>query len=204
MLPRFRILAATVALLACPLLLHALTVPDDLPDGVYEIDWAPGTKGQIASWTYFDIPHDVNITAIKFNGVVPLPVGGHDVDCLLDDRRLENITLSDFTRADDQTKAMAMLGNWCEMATYLHKDAMAFALYNDMIWYVCNWDNMHNFFSNIQRCSKLEIHEAAAWMDRRCGADKRAELSIGYWQKTYGRSQRFGDICNFKDLWSGN
>ncbi|OAA60815.1 hypothetical protein ISF_05854 [Cordyceps fumosorosea ARSEF 2679] len=199
-----RILLAAAALLASAPIAAALTIPYDLPDGVYQIDWLPGGKNSIASWTYFDIPHDVNMTNTKWNGKLPLPVKHYDIHCLLEDHRMENVTVSNFTRPDDQSKAMAMLGNWCEITTYVQKDAMVFGLHNDMMWYVCNWDNMHNYQENQQRCSRREIAEASRLITSRCGEETRGELSIGLWQKTYGRSHRFGDVCNGKDTWSEN
>ncbi|KAJ3480378.1 hypothetical protein NLG97_g8082 [Lecanicillium saksenae] len=203
-MPRLSNALALIAGIFLLPLIHSLTIHEDLPDGVYQINWLPGAGGGIAAWTWYDVPYDVNITAKKFNGKLPLPVKNHDVYCQQHDHRLENITMVNFTRADDQHKAMAMLANWCEMATYVHKDAMVLALYNDMAYYVCNWDNMYNMLSNAQRCSKAEIYVADAWMDAGCGIDKRAELSIGLWQKTYGRSHRFGDICEKKDTWNGS
>ncbi|KAM3512734.1 hypothetical protein MY11210_003608 [Beauveria gryllotalpidicola] len=192
-----------VAAFCVSLLAHALTIPEDLPDGVYEINWLPSTKGEIACITYFDVPHDVNMTAVKSSAKLPLPVKRHDVSCLRNDKRVKNITW-ELTRSDDQAKAMTMLGNWCEMATYVQKDAMAFAVVNDMMWYICNWDNKHNLLANHQHCSRREMDFAAEWMDHKCGKDKRAQLSIGLWQKTYGRSHRFGDVCDMKDTWSGH
>lgn len=192
---------AAVAVILVGHLNHAVVVHHDLPDGVYQVNWHPGDNGKVGVWTYFDTPYDVNITALEFNGELPLPVQKQDVYCLEEDFRLENITMTDFIRPDDQNKAMEMLANWCELAAYVHKDAMVFAVYNDMIWFVCNWDNMFSVLGNIQRCSKAEIYEAASWLDRRCGKNNRAELSIGYWQKTYGRSNRFGDVCEGKDEW---
>ncbi len=196
------ILTAIAALAIWPLAL-ALTIPEDFPDGVYEINWLGGEGGGVGIVSYFEVPHDVNITARKFNCKLPLPAKLRDVSCLKTDNRLENITLAtNWTRPDDQQQAMHMLANWCEMAAYVHKDAMVFALVNDMLWYVCNWDNLFQVYDSQQRCSKVEIHAANGMMDKACGADKRGELSIAYWQKTYGRSHRFGDICQSKDTWS--
>ncbi|KAK8142512.1 hypothetical protein G3M48_008673 [Beauveria asiatica] len=184
-------------------LAYALTIPDELPDGVYEVDWLPGLREGIASITYFDIPHDVNMTAVKSTSKLPLPVNRYDVNCLRRDKRVKNLTWQ-LTRSDDQAKAMRMLGNWCELATYVQKDAMVFAVVNDMMWYVCNWDNRHNALAYQQHCSRREMEAAAERMDKGCGKDKRAQLSIGHWQKTYGRSHRFGDVCRMKDTWSGH
>lgn len=181
---------------------YAVVLPNDLSDGVYEFTWLPGTKGQIAGWTWFDVPHDVNVTALQWKGYFPMPARKHDISCLPEDMRMENITVSTFTNRNDTRKAMEMLGNWCEMNWVVHKDAMVVAVVNDQLWYVCNWDNMHNTQSNQQRCSKLEIYWADAMIDSNCTEPYRGQLSIGLWQKTYGRSHRFGDICEGKDTWS--
>ncbi|KAM3479735.1 hypothetical protein MY8738_005293 [Beauveria namnaoensis] len=198
---RFAYIFVVMAAFCGSPLAHALTIPDELPDGVYEVDWLPGLREGIASITYFDIPHDVNMTAVETTSRLPLPVKQRDVNCLLKDKRAKNITW-ELTRSDDQAKAMNMLGNWCELATFVQKDAMVFAVVNDMMWYICNWDNKHNLLSYQQHCSRLEMEAAAERMNKKCGKDKRAQLSIGIWQKTYGRSHRFGDVCHGKDIWS--
>ncbi|ATY61592.1 hypothetical protein A9K55_008580 [Cordyceps militaris] len=198
-----RALAAGAALLALlASLTSALTIPEDLVDGVYEIDWLRGSEGTIASWSYFEMPHDVEFTAVKFNGKVPLPVKDKAISCLLKDRRLDSVTLTDFTRRDDQDKAMKMLENWCESTAFIQKCAIVFALYNDMLWYVCNWDTSYQLRSVQQRCSRLELQDARKRMDAKCGRDKRSEVTIGAWTKTYGRSHRFGDICEGKETWT--
>lgn len=195
-------LPALAATLLSPLA-QAVVLPPDLIDGVYEFSWLPGTEALIGAWTYFDLPSNVNITALQFPGALPLPVVNHDVKCMnYWDPRLENITYTDFTNRDHQYKAMRLLSNFCELYSTVHKDAMVVAVAGDMIWYICNWDNMFNFPSNQQRCARLEMFSADFWMDQGCGTGVRAELSIGLWQKTYGRGNLYGEICEKKDHWS--
>ncbi|OAR01704.1 hypothetical protein LLEC1_07963 [Akanthomyces lecanii] len=193
-----RIVVAIAAFLA---LACAITIDPDLPDGVYQINYSRDMDSKVLALTYFDTPHDVNITAVKFNGKLNFKFGKKDVYCLNDDHRLAGVKVeTKFTRADDQLKAMNLLANWCEMATYVQTSAMVVAVYNDMLWYVCNWDTWYNQKSAdiAQRCSKLEILKVDGILDR-CGVGHRAEIYFGGWQKTYGRSHRFGDICKGKE-----
>lgn len=176
---------------------HAIAIDPKLPDGVYQIHWSrEPLDSKVMALTYFDTPHDVNITAVNFNGY--LKIKERKPYCMQEDHRLDKVKKinTNYTRADDQLKAMNMLANWCEMATYVHSGAMVVAIYNDMLWYICNWATSHNYRSAraSQRCSKGEILVVDGILDR-CHPGRRSEVYLGGWDKSYGRSHRFGDIC---------
>lgn len=188
-----------VAIVTFLTLAHAITIDPDLPDGVYQINYSRDRDSKVLALTYFDTPHDVNITAVKFNGNRKFKE--RRPYCMQEDARLASVKIeTNFTRADDQLKAMNMLANWCEIAAYVQTSAMVVAVYNDMLWYVCNWATSYDFKDAhaSQRCSKGEILIVDGVLDR-CGVGKRAELYFGGWQKSYGRSHRFGDICAGKE-----
>lgn len=200
---RSHLAAVLAAILIFFSVAHGIRLPYNLPDGVYEFTWIPTIKGELASWTYFDVPGSgTEITAVEdrtdFKYVASVNgYGCRDYDFRV--AKLENrtgIKLYDFM---DASRAMDRLANWCELYTPLKKDGLLVAIHNDMLFYVCNWDTMHKEKDKQQFCTRRELSSANSIMDRECGEWKLAEINRG--EKSFGRSHRYSNICRGKEAY---
>lgn len=172
----------------------AFNVPNRFANGVYEITLMENTEGKVGTIAQYEISPYLNYTAKTDDTKLPFP--RDIIDCA----EYGGI-LQDYHSPTDDVIAMEMLSNWCELYNP-RKGAIVVAVWNQNIWYLCNWDVQHNMpMLAVQHCGRKEIYEANILIDKACQRNRAGELHTKDWLKHYGRGVRKGSICISMETW---
>ncbi|KAH6607239.1 hypothetical protein Trco_003552 [Trichoderma cornu-damae] len=164
----------------------AFRIPDNLPDGLYEVSagWSGYGRPSMVAQHDMGVFRHVNVTVEDEDARTPAPYTS--VLCF----QPESARID----AADVEAAKRMLGTWCDMYSPQGK-AIVVAVHGNASWYLCGYGRPPMFPKAPQSCSREEIDMAADKIDGWCGKDKTGFVDTGGCRLTYGRARKGFDIC---------
>jgi len=173
---------AALKFVAAASLVAAFTVPGDLPDGVYALDYDPATGQAVSDFELLQpslTKRSMRIRPLEVRQAQknPPPLEKPKTTC-------GNAELN----RNDLEEAKGLFESLCESDRMYPARNAVIITQGRVIAYMCNY-NADN------RCWSEEYAEASSILDKQCGNRRSGTVYVDRWKKTYGRDVMGADIC---------